>query len=137
VNQRAKSVADALRLGYDETWEATTLVFGVLGKLGTQISPRELSGPWGILQAASRAAQEGVTRLLLFLCMISANLAVINFLPIPLLDGGHMVFLAYEGIRGRPASERVQLVLTYIGLIFLLALMAWVVGLDFNLISRD
>jgi regulator of sigma E protease len=117
--------------------EETTMVFGVLGKLGTQISPRELSGPWGILQAASRAAQESVTRLLLFLCMISANLAVINFLPIPLLDGGHMVFLAYEGIRGRPASERVQLVLTYVGLIFLLTLMAWVLGLDFHLISRD
>lgn len=137
VNQRAHGLGDALRLGWDETWEATTLVFGVLGKLGTQISPRELSGPWGILQAASRAAQEGITRLLLFLCMISANLAVINFLPIPLLDGGHMVFLAYEGIRGKPASERVQLVLTYMGLIFLLALMAWVVGLDFNLISRE
>jgi regulator of sigma E protease len=137
VNQRADSLAQAFRLGWDETWEATTLVFGVLGKLGTQISPRELSGPWGILQAASRAAQEGITRLLLFLCMISANLAVINFLPIPLLDGGHMVFLAYEGIRGRPASERVQLVLTYMGLIFLLALMAWVVGLDFHLISRE
>jgi regulator of sigma E protease len=137
VNQRATSFGEALRLGYDEMIEETTMVFGVLGKLGTQISPRELSGPWGILQAASRAAQESVTRLLLFLCMISANLAVINFLPIPLLDGGHMVFLAYEGIRGRPASERVQLVLTYVGLIFLLTLMAWVLGLDFHLISRD
>lgn len=137
VNQRAHSLAEALRLGYDETLEATTMVFGVLGKLGTQISPRELSGPVGILQMASRAAQEGLTRLLLFLCMISANLAVINFLPIPLLDGGHMVFLAYEGIRGRPASERVQLILTYIGLVFLLTLMVWVLGLDFNLISRD
>lgn len=137
VNQRATSLADAIRLGYDETLEATTLVFGVLGKLGTQISPRELSGPWGILQAASRAAQEGVTRLLLFLTVISANLAVINILPIPLLDGGHLVFLAYEGIRRRPASERVQLVLTYIGLVFLLGLMVWVVGLDFNLIPRN
>jgi regulator of sigma E protease len=137
VNQRATSLTEALRLGYAETLDATTMVFGVLGKLGTQISPRELSGPVGILNMASRAAQEGLTRLLLFLCMISANLAVINFLPIPLLDGGHMVFLAYEGIRGRPASERVQLVLTYIGLVFLLTLMVWVLGLDFNLISRD
>lgn len=137
VNQRAHSLTEACRLGYTETLDATTMVFGVLGKLGTQISPRELSGPVGILNMASRAAQEGLTRLLLFLCMISANLAVINFLPIPLLDGGHMVFLAYEGIRGRPASERVQLILTYIGLVFLLTLMVWVLGLDFNLISRD
>jgi regulator of sigma E protease len=62
--------------------------------------------------------------------MLSANLAVLNFLPIPVLDGGHMVFLAYEGIRRKPASEQVQLVLTYIGLVFILSLMIWVVGLD-------
>lgn len=137
ITERADSLGEAVRLGFTETLDATTMVFGVLGKLGTQISPRELSGPVGILQMASRAAQEGITRLLLFLTMLSANLAVINILPIPLLDGGHLVFLTYEGIRGRPASERVQLVLTYMGLVFLLALMVWVLGLDFHLISRE
>ena len=74
--------------------------------------------------------------MLIFLCILSANLAVINFLPIPLLDGGHMVLLAWEGIRGKPANERVQVVLTYIGLIFILGLMAWVIGLDLGLIPR-
>jgi regulator of sigma E protease len=73
---------------------------------------------------------------LLFLTLLSANLAVINFLPIPVLDGGHFVFLAYEGIRGKPADERVQMVLSYIGLIFIVALMAWAFGLDFHWISR-
>lgn len=74
--------------------------------------------------------------MLLFLTFLSANLAVINFLPIPLLDGGHIVLLLYEGVRGKPASERVQVVLAYIGLAFILTLMVWVLGLDFGLISR-
>ena len=65
---------------------------------------------------------------LLFLTLLSANLAVINFLPIPILDGGHMVFLAWEAIRGKPADERVQLALTYCGLLLILALMVWVLG---------
>ena len=85
---------------------------------------------------ALHAADQGTAKLLLFLTMLSANLAVLNFLPIPLLDGGHMMFLIYEGIRGKPANERVQVVLTYVGLIFILALMVWVLGLDFGLISR-
>jgi len=96
-----------------------------------------LSGPLGILEVASHAAREGPARLLLFLTMLSANLAVVNFLPIPVLDGGHMVFLTYEGIRRKPASERVQLLLTYLGLVLILTLMIWVLGLDFaKLFSR-
>ena len=68
--------------------------------------------------------------------MISVNLAVINFLPIPLLDGGHMVFLLYELIRRKPASERVIVAFTYLGLIFILSLMFFVLALDTGLISR-
>jgi regulator of sigma E protease len=78
----------------------------------------------------------GPGNLLLFLTLLSANLAVLNFLPIPLLDGGHFVFLLYEGIRGKPADERVQEILTYIGLAFILGLMIFVLGLDFGLIPR-
>ena len=61
---------------------------------------------------------------------------MLNFLPIPLLDGGHFVLLCYEGIRGKPAHESVQIVLSYIGLILMLALMVWALGLDFGLFSR-
>jgi regulator of sigma E protease len=81
-------------------------------------------------------ARQGLGNLLIFLTLLSANLAVINFLPIPVLDGGHFVLLLYEGIRGKPADERVQEILTWIGLIFLLSLMVFVFGLDFGLISR-
>ncbi|MBO7679019.1 MAG: site-2 protease family protein, partial [Thermoguttaceae bacterium] len=62
--------------------------------------------------------------------VISANLAVVNILPIPVLDGGHLVFLLYEAIFRKPANENVQVILSYIGLFLLLALMAWVILLD-------
>jgi regulator of sigma E protease len=69
--------------------------------------------------------------------MLSANLAVVNFLPIPVLDGGHMVFLVYELLRGKPPSEGVVAVLSYIGLALLLTLMMFVFGLDLGLIPRQ
>jgi len=121
---------DALRLGARETWESLTLVVVILRKIGTQISARALGGPGTIAVVAGHAAYEGLSALLIFITIISANLAVLNFLPIPLLDGGHMMLLAWEGVRGKPADERVQAVLTYIGLCFILGLMAWVIGLD-------
>ncbi len=85
---------------------------------------------------ALQKADQGNAELLLFLTMLSANLAVFNFMPIPVLDGGHFVLLAYEGIRGKPASETVQTVLAYVGLALIITLMVWVCGLDFGLISR-
>jgi regulator of sigma E protease len=78
-----------------------------------------------------------MAKLLVFLTMLSANLAVINFLPIPLLDGGHMVFLAYEGVRGRPASEKFVVALHMVGFAFIVGLMLFVLALDVNLIPRD
>ena len=90
-----------------------------------------------IAQTAGHAASQGTSSLFLFLTLLSANLAVINFLPIPVLDGGHMVFLAWEGVRGKPADERIQVLLSYIGLILILSLMVFVLGLDFGLISRQ
>ena len=76
------------------------------------------------------------SQLLLFLTMLSANLAVVNFLPIPVLDGGHMVFLTWELITRKPPSERVVIALSYVGLILILSLMLWVFGLDLGLVSR-
>ena len=75
-------------------------------------------------------ALRGDAVLLLFLTLISANLAVVNFLPIPVLDGGHAVFLIYEGIFGKPPSERVYVMLSYIGLFMLIGLMLFVLTLD-------
>jgi regulator of sigma E protease len=134
---KAGSVAGALRRGLQKAAADLSMVYGFLGKLTSQqISPRLLGGPIEIAKQAGRSASEGFGRLLLFLTMLSANLAVVNFLPIPVLDGGHMVFLLYELLRGKPPSEGVVGVLSYLGLGLILLLMFFVFGLDLGLIPR-
>jgi regulator of sigma E protease len=134
---RAHSFVDAIGRGLRKTKEDLSMVYGFLGKLTRQqISPRLLGGPIEIAKQAGRSASEGFGRLLLFLTMLSANLAVVNFLPIPVLDGGHMVFLAYELLRGKPPSEGVVAALSYLGLALILSLMFFVFGLDLGLIPR-
>ncbi len=134
---KADSVMAALSRGGRRAVEDLSLVYRFLGKLtSSQISPRLLGGPIEIAKQAGRSAEEGFSRLLLFLTMLSANLAVVNFLPIPVLDGGHMVFLLYEWIRGKPPSEGVVAALSYLGLALLLTLMLFVFGLDLGLIPR-
>jgi regulator of sigma E protease len=131
---RGDSLLAAARLGWRETADSMTLVFRFLRRIKDRA--RAIVGPWKIAQIAYGSAAEGTAELSLFLMLISANLAVLNFLPIPVLDGGHIVFLAYEGITGRPPNERVQVGLSYVGLLLILALMVWACGLDFGLISR-
>jgi regulator of sigma E protease len=129
--QQARSIGEAFRMGAQETHDSLMLVARFLQKLGTQISPRALGGPITIVRAAAHFASKGVPDFLIFLAMLSANLAVLNFLPIPLLDGGHMVFLAWEGVRRKPPNERVQTALTVLGLAFIVGVMLWAIGLDF------
>lgn len=132
-----KSLGGAISLGAAQTLSDVTVTYSSVRALGTgQVPLRGLAGPWGIIKIALGAADQGTAKLLLFLVFLSANLAVLNFLPIPVLDGGHFVLLAYEGIRGKPANETVQTVLAYIGLALILTLMVWVFGLDLGLISR-
>jgi regulator of sigma E protease len=134
---RAASVGDALARGGRKTLENLSLVYRFLHKLtSNQISPRLLGGPIEIAKQAGKSAQAGFSNFLLFLTMLSANLAVVNFLPIPVLDGGHMVFLVYEWIRGKPPSEGVVAVLSYLGLALILSLMMFVFGLDLGFIPR-
>ncbi len=134
---QAGSVGAALSKGLAKTGEDLSVVYRFLQKVtSNQISPRLLGGPIEIAKQAGKSAEEGLGRLLLFLTMLSANLAVINFLPIPVLDGGHMVFLLYELVRGKPPSEKVVEGLSYLGLLLLLSLMLFVFGLDLGLIPR-
>ncbi len=134
---RAANWAEALRLGGRETLDALLMVVRFLQKLGSQqVSFRAMGGPVTIAQAAYHSATKGLADLLIFLTLIGANLAVLNILPIPVLDGGHLVFLTYEAIARRPPNERVQTVLTWLGLLFILGLVIVVLGLDFRLISR-
>lgn len=135
--QVASSLGEQLQSGYERTKSSLGMVFRFLGKLGTQVPFTALGGPVTIAKAAGYSAFEGVGKLLLFLTMLSANLAVINFLPIPLLDGGHMVFLGWEGIRGRPASEKFVVALHTVGFVCIISLMVFVLGLDLGIIPRN
>jgi regulator of sigma E protease len=128
---RVSRLTEAFALGWRETKEGIGQVVFVLKKLVTgQFSPKNLGGPFTILYAAGSEASEGFPRLLLFLTMLSANLAVLNFLPIPVLDGGHAVFLLYEGIFRKPPNDRVAFGLTITGLCLILGLMLFVLGMD-------
>jgi regulator of sigma E protease len=134
---RSGSFLSSLKHGFWKAIDDLSLVYKFLHKLtSNQISPRLLGGPIEIAKQAGKSAEEGFSRFLLFLTMLSANLAVVNFLPIPVLDGGHMVFLLYEWLRGKPPSEGVVAALSYLGLALILTLMMFVFGLDLGLIPR-
>ncbi len=121
----------AMKNGLRQTADDASRVLKFLKKLVRgQLSVKHFGGPGTIAVVATSEASQGTSRLLLFLTLLSANLAIINFLPIPVLDGGHMVFLAYEGIFRRPVSERLQVGLSIAGMVFLIALMVTVIGLD-------
>ena len=133
----AESWKEAFKLGANQTWVDLTKVFRFLGKLVRgRISAKNLGGPGTIFVVAQSEASQGTSRLLLFLVLLSANLAIINFLPIPVLDGGHMMFLAYEGLFRKPVTEKVQVLLTYVGFLALLALMAFVIWQDVGRIAQ-
>ena len=122
---------ESFQLGIQQTREDMMKVVKFLGKLiKGDIAVTNLGGPGTIATVATLEASEGTSRLLLFLTLLSANLAIVNFLPIPVLDGGHMVFLTYEAIFRRPVNLRMQEYLTYAGLLFILMLMVFVIGLD-------
>ena len=127
----AESFGESVALGFRETKEDLGKVAGFLKKLVTGgISPFNLGGPATIAMVATSEASVSTPRLLLFLTLLSANLAIVNFLPIPVLDGGHMMFLLYEAIFRKPVNERVFVALTLAGFVFVLGLMAFVLSLD-------
>ncbi len=99
-----------------------------------QVSPKELGGPLLIAQVSGQMLQLGIAWLIGFMGLISVNLAVLNLLPIPVLDGGHAMFLIAEGIQRKPLSPQLRLRLTQIGLVIVLAIMAMAI---FNDVIRN
>lgn len=129
--EKATGLGNAVELGSRETLKRMGSVFTFLKLLGSgRVSRKAVGGPMRIVAEATNAASDGFTTLLMFLVLLSANLAIINFLPIPALDGGHMVFLTYEGIFGKPVDEELQAKLTMGGVLCLLALMVFVMFND-------
>ncbi len=131
IEQKASSLTEAFSMGINHTKNSMTDIYLTLRNLVTQnLSVKELHGPIGIAKVAYQVSQQGLADLSLFLGFLSINLAVLNFLPIPVLDGGHMVFLIWEGITGKKPSEKILIAATYIGMFFVLGLMMLVIYLD-------
>ena len=129
--QWADTLWGAVQLGFSDTHDNVMTVFNNIRSMATgRVSFKLLSGPISIARFAYLFALVDAWEFVFFLGMISINLAVINFLPIPVLDGGHMVFLIYEKLRGKPASEGVRIGATYAGVALILCLMVFVFYLD-------
>ncbi len=107
-----------------ETWQMTRDTYSILGKLLTgQASLKNISGPISIAQYANTSANLGFAWFLSFLAMVSLSLAVMNLLPIPILDGGHLLYYLIELVKGSPVTERTLVVGQFIGLAMLVGLM--------------
>jgi len=110
-----------------QTYKITVMTIkGVAKLLQGAISPKTLSGPIMIAQMAGDQAREGVINLIFFIALISINLAILNFLPIPVLDGGHLVFFFIEAVKGSPVSTRVRTIAQQAGIFVLISLMIYV-----------
>ena len=122
---------EALGGAVERTWSMSVTTLRFLGKMITgEASVRNLSGPISIAQFAGQSAKLGVARFLEFLALVSVSLGVLNLLPIPLLDGGHLLYYLIEFVARRPVSESVQMYGQQIGLVVLLGLMGLAVYND-------
>ena len=114
----------ALGKAFSETWNQTRDTLGLLGRMVTgESSVKNLGGVISIAQAADSSAQNGLVWFLTFLAAISLSLAILNLLPIPILDGGGLLYYLIESIKGSPLSDRVQIAGQYVGLVLLVGLM--------------
>lgn len=107
-----------------KTWDMSILTLRMLWKMVTlEISVKHLSGPISIAQYAGFSAEAGITRFLEFLAIVSVSLGILNLLPIPILDGGHLLYYLIESVTGRPVSEEAQYLGQRLGVAMLVGLM--------------
>jgi regulator of sigma E protease len=134
--ERYGSPVQALGAGTKEIVRLTRMTFVILGKLVTgRASMKNMSGPIGIAQASGETARQGPKVLFWFMALLSVNLAVLNLLPIPLLDGGHMAIIALEGLAGRDFSLHLKERILQVGFVMLLLLMVTVIYVDLSKIE--
>lgn len=123
---RAAGVVDSLAVGVNSTWKALRDVWLTLkGMLLADVSSKNLGSIIMIGQVSYSFSEQGWANLFYFLCLLSMNLALINVLPVPLLDGGHLLFLLLEKLRGKPLPERVVGYGQMVGLVLLVGLMVY------------
>jgi len=130
VTQRL-SVGEAIVNGAGQTVGVATMILESLRRLVTgHASVKEIGGPITIARFSGQAARLGLVQFLRFLAFFSVSLAVLNLLPIPVLDGGHAMFLIAEGIRRKPLSAQVRMRLTQFGMLIVVAIMVIALGND-------
>lgn len=135
--QTIKIRADGIRAGlaksWSKTWEVTGMtVLSFLRLIQNKISPKNIGGVISIGQAASETFKIGIAHFFQMMAIISINLFILNLLPIPVLDGGHLLFYIIEGLRGAPVSMRKMEIAQQIGLVILMSLMVFALFNDFS-----
>jgi regulator of sigma E protease len=121
----------AVVYGGERTLEVTVMILDFLRGLVTgEASARDVGGPILIYQISDRVVQIGLDAYLNFMALFSINLAILNLLPIPILDGGQLMFLAVEGVRGRALSLEQRMRLSQVGLVLVVAIMVWALAND-------
>ncbi|OGP52657.1 MAG: RIP metalloprotease RseP [Deltaproteobacteria bacterium RBG_13_52_11] len=125
---KREPVYKAIGMGFSQSWFVTKLTVLSIVKIIQRAIPAQkaLGGPILIAQMAGKQAQEGFLNLIFFTAVLSVNLCILNLFPIPILDGGHLLFMTIESIIGRPLSVRKMEVAQQIGLIILILLMVFV-----------
>lgn len=131
IRRQSRGPAEALTAAVERTYSLTVFTFESMWKMVQGlISTKNLSGPISIAQIAASTAESGFTTWLSFLALLSISLGAINLLPIPVLDGGHIVFHALEGILGRPVPEQIQVMSFQVGLVAVFTLMMFAIYND-------
>ena len=121
------AIPEAFAITYRYSW-ATLKVMGKM--IVGRASVENLSGPISIAQYAGQSASMGLTHFLRFMALVSVSLGVLNLLPVPVLDGGHLLFFLIEGIKGKPVPEKLQALFQQVGVAMLFSLMALAIFLD-------
>jgi len=129
---------EAMAEGISQTWEIIKLTVVSVGKIFTgTLSAKTIGGPILIAQLAGEQARAGITNFIFFIALLSINLGILNLLPIPVLDGGHLFFLLVEAVSRRPVNIRMREVAQQIGIVFLILLMVFVFYNDISRILFD
>ena len=128
---RRPGAGEALWLGTQQTWfVASTSLSGLWHMIKGAISSCNLRGPIGIAETSGAMAADGLASFIWFIAVLSTAVGLLNLFPIPILDGGHLVFHAWEAVTGRPPSDGALRILMAIGLAFLATLMLFAIGND-------
>ncbi|MEI7973979.1 MAG: RIP metalloprotease RseP, partial [Bdellovibrio sp.] len=133
IKVSSHGILDSVRRGWERTWDVCAMtVMGFLRLIQNKISPKNIGGVITIGQAASETFKIGLNQFLQMMAIISVNLFILNLLPIPVLDGGHLLFYTIEALRGAPLSMRKMEIAQQVGLVILMSLMVFALFNDFS-----